>query len=121
MRSLAGLLAVVPLAAVTLARHLNYEPPEIKQDVDNMLNEFDKWVHYKAPDHDVPDNPKKAPEPAAGATYWMEQIMHQGLAPFNSNPGAYQVFRNVKDFGAKGVHRKAVPVAQVDRTLILFR
>lgn len=35
-------------------------------------------------------------------SYWLEDIKHQGIAAFNSNPGDYQVFRNVKDFGAKG-------------------
>ncbi|KAH8106772.1 exo-beta-1,3-glucanase [Cristinia sonorae] len=34
--------------------------------------------------------------------FWLQNIKHQGTAAFNSNPGAYQVFRNVKDFGAKG-------------------
>lgn len=34
--------------------------------------------------------------------FWMQNIQHQGLAAYNSNPGSYQVFRNVKDFGAKG-------------------
>lgn len=33
--------------------------------------------------------------------YWLETIDHQGTSPFNSN-SSYQVFRNVKDFGAKG-------------------
>lgn len=37
---------------------------------------------------------------AAGA-YWMEDVQHQGKASFNPDP-TYQVFRNVKDFGAKG-------------------
>lgn len=32
----------------------------------------------------------------------MESISHQGRAPFNSNPNAYKIFRNVKDYGAKG-------------------
>lgn len=32
----------------------------------------------------------------------MEDIAHQGLAAFNPDPASYQVFRNVKDFGAKG-------------------
>lgn len=32
----------------------------------------------------------------------MQNIKHQGTAAFNSNPSGYQVFRNVKDFGAKG-------------------
>jgi len=31
----------------------------------------------------------------------MEQVKHQGIASFNNNTN-YQVFRNVKDFGAKG-------------------
>lgn len=38
---------------------------------------------------------------AAGA-YWMEDIKHQGIAPFNPDPSGYQIFRNVKNFGAIG-------------------
>ena len=37
----------------------------------------------------------------AVAAYWMEDILHQGLASFNPNPN-YRVFRNVKDYGARG-------------------
>ncbi|ORY17961.1 pectate lyase superfamily protein-domain-containing protein [Clohesyomyces aquaticus] len=45
----------------------------------------------------------QAPAPTAGACapYWLENIKHQGAAAFNSD-STYQVFRNVKDFGAKG-------------------
>lgn len=39
---------------------------------------------------------------APGDPYWLESIQHQGTSPFNPNPSSYQVFRNVKDFGAKG-------------------
>ncbi|PSN68424.1 pectin lyase-like protein [Corynespora cassiicola Philippines] len=40
---------------------------------------------------------------SACAPYWLENIKHQGLAPFNNATiGSYQVFRNVKDFGAVG-------------------
>lgn len=38
---------------------------------------------------------------AVQAAYWMEEIAHQGLASFNEDK-TYQVFRNVKDFGAVG-------------------
>jgi hypothetical protein len=39
---------------------------------------------------------------AVGAcSYWLEDMEHRGVAPFNSD-SSYQVFRNVKDFGAKG-------------------
>lgn len=36
------------------------------------------------------------------APYWLENIKHQGVASFNPNPDNYTVFRNVKDFGARG-------------------
>ena len=39
---------------------------------------------------------------AASCSFWMEDIAHQGIAAFNPNPSSYQVFRNVKDFGAAG-------------------
>ncbi|TPX11053.1 uncharacterized protein E0L32_007914 [Thyridium curvatum] len=34
-------------------------------------------------------------------SYWMKDVAHQGISPFNTDKN-YQVFRNVKDFGAKG-------------------
>ena len=34
--------------------------------------------------------------------YWLELIRHRGISPFNSHPCSYQVFRNVKDYGAVG-------------------
>ncbi|KAM0476202.1 hypothetical protein ACHAPX_006619 [Trichoderma viride] len=34
------------------------------------------------------------------SSYWYENIAHQGIAPFG--PSGYSVYRNVKDFGAKG-------------------
>lgn len=43
-----------------------------------------------------------AATPAAAAPYWLESITHQGISAFNLNPASYQVFRNVKSFGAKG-------------------
>lgn len=35
------------------------------------------------------------------AAFWMEDIPHQGVAPYHSDPN-YQVFRNVRDYGAWG-------------------
>ena len=35
--------------------------------------------------------------------YWLEDIEHQGYSPFHANPSNYQVFRNVKDYGAFGM------------------
>ncbi|KAJ7168217.1 exo-beta-1,3-glucanase [Mycena crocata] len=38
---------------------------------------------------------------ASGDVFWFEAIKHQGKAAYNDDP-SYKVFRNVKDFGAKG-------------------
>ncbi|KAL1888751.1 hypothetical protein Sste5346_009377 [Sporothrix stenoceras] len=37
---------------------------------------------------------------AIPATFWMEEVAHQGFAPYAED--GYVVFRNVKDYGAKG-------------------
>ncbi|KAK3331350.1 pectate lyase superfamily protein-domain-containing protein [Apodospora peruviana] len=37
----------------------------------------------------------------AQAAFWMETIRHQGVSSFNQDK-SYQVFRNIKSFGAKG-------------------
>ncbi|KAJ7500847.1 exo-beta-1,3-glucanase [Mycena galericulata] len=39
---------------------------------------------------------------APASPFWMQNIKHQGIAAFNPNSTTYQVFRNIKDFGAKG-------------------
>ncbi|KAH8551651.1 glycoside hydrolase family 55 protein [Umbelopsis sp. PMI_123] len=33
---------------------------------------------------------------------WIQNVTHNGTAPFNTDPSTYQVYRNVLDFGAKG-------------------
>ena len=39
--------------------------------------------------------------PSAGSDYWVADIKRQGAIPFGTD-SAYQLYRNVKDFGAKG-------------------
>ena len=36
------------------------------------------------------------------APYWLERVTHQGTAAYNPDPAGYKVFRNVKEYGAKG-------------------
>jgi glucan 1,3-beta-glucosidase len=45
---------------------------------------------------------------ASSQSYWYETIAHQGVSPYNPQGSAYQVFRNVKTFGAKGRYVVAV-------------
>lgn len=42
------------------------------------------------------------------STYWYENIAKQGVAPFA--PSGYTVYRNVKDFGAKGILFSLAPL-----------
>lgn len=35
-------------------------------------------------------------------TFWLANIAHQGTSPFLSDSSEYVVYRNVKDYGAKG-------------------
>jgi len=37
----------------------------------------------------------------SSCSFWLEDLVHQGIAPFQ-NDSSYQVFRNVKDYGAIG-------------------
>ena len=39
--------------------------------------------------------------PATASQYWVEDIKRQGTVPFGDS--SYKVFRNVKDYGAKGM------------------
>ena len=49
----------------------------------------------------TPNTNELAVTERAASSYWVGNIKRQGVAPFNSNSD-YQVFRNVKEFGAKG-------------------
>ena len=40
--------------------------------------------------------------PSSTSQYWVEYIKHEGTAPFNGNPSSYPIYRNVRDYGAKG-------------------
>ena len=35
-------------------------------------------------------------------TYWYEEIDHNGISPFIANGTSWKVYRNIKDYGAKG-------------------
>lgn len=48
------------------------------------------------------------------APYWLQNIKHQGVAAFRSD-STYQVFRNVKTFGAKGTYLPST----IERNLLI--
>jgi glucan 1,3-beta-glucosidase len=40
--------------------------------------------------------------PSQPSKYWYEDIIHNGISPFIENGTSWKVFRNIKDYGAKG-------------------
>jgi len=48
-------------------------------------------------------NQCRTPLQASNPTkFWVETIKHECIAPYNGNPGSYPIFRNVRDYGARG-------------------
>jgi glucan 1,3-beta-glucosidase len=49
----------------------------------------------------TPNNNALAFSERSSSSYWVGDIKHQGTVPFGASSD-YKVYRNVKDFGAKG-------------------
>lgn len=77
--------------------------PAVSKVVSSALESLSAYTDFHGPTS-VP-TPAPARVPAARASdpaYWLRDMPKRGRAAFNANPSGYQVFRNVKDFGAKG-------------------
>ena len=48
------------------------------------------------------ENDSAGPSGYGSSAFWLSQIPHRGAPAFNPNPSGYKVFRNVRDYGAKG-------------------
>ncbi|TGJ85030.1 hypothetical protein E0Z10_g3729 [Xylaria hypoxylon] len=98
--SIAGL--VLPF---TLAEQLVI--PAVEEAVSLQLAEFsDYYVDTANKAIDSPDtlssHDVRGIEERQTSSYWYETIAHQGISAFNDNPTTYKVYRNVKDYGARG-------------------
>lgn len=88
------------------SQHVHFTPAPVASAVSSAKVEFADYISNGADDQRnriraAQATPAAAAAAASCAPYWFEQIKHQGKASFNSN-STYQVWRNVKDFGAKG-------------------
>ena len=82
-------------ASIAFAQHWHYGRPLLKQNAHRAL--------FSNATSAVTSTEDSLPLPNTPCDYWLENINHQGLSPFHVDPGSYQVFRNVKDYGAVGV------------------
>lgn len=91
-----SLLVLVGVTSLAVTKHTPIlpHPPPASTPAKNLIHDRSQpGVPVSLVDGELP----------SGAPYWLEQIKHQGISAFNSAPDTYQVFRNVKSFGAKGM------------------
>ena len=96
-------LALVPSILLVASEKLDI--PAVDRVVQKTLHDYYNYTHYHAPANATNNTASRGgntqgPE-ASGQAYWYEQIKHQGVSAFG--PSGYVVYRNVKDYGAKGV------------------
>lgn len=69
------------------------EFPQVEAIVDAAMARVEEYVHFNG-------NETETIEKRQSSSYWYENIPHRGISAFG--PQGYAVYRNVKDFGAKG-------------------
>ncbi|KAJ5974954.1 hypothetical protein N7481_008661 [Penicillium waksmanii] len=100
---LLNIFAIVSFALWATAAVLDI--PSVDAAVAAALKEYGNYEAYTGPEKKAPSeaNAIKLKENTAtleDSSYWLESISHQGVSAFGTS--GYQVFRNVKDFGAQG-------------------
>ena len=97
-------VALLPLLSMVTAL---IDIPYVDAIVQASLDKFAKYVAFKgAGKHGASPAVSEAAIDSRSeletraSPYWMEQIAHQGISAFGAS--GYIVFRNVKDYGAKG-------------------
>lgn len=83
--------ALSALLLVVVSQELKI--PQVDIVVDNTLKHLEGYVHYEGNDTAIVSKRQTAP-------YWYEEIVHKGISAYG--PNGYEVYRNVKDYGAKG-------------------
>jgi glucan 1,3-beta-glucosidase len=103
------MISFIPLAVASLfavgARSAHLDIPQVDQVVKQVLSDYSGYLHYHAPAN-VSNSTFTTPRftslvAITDPPYWFADQPHQGKSAFNPDPN-YVVWRNVKDYGAKG-------------------
>ena len=91
----------IPSLLPVLAQCIQFQPPQISKVVAAVLDEyvFDSTGGVQI--RDALEDHGSLLEGREAIPYWYEDIKHQGISSFG--PSGHQVYRNVTDFGAKGM------------------
>lgn len=81
----------------------NYKPHPHGIPISHPNLTINPWfpAPVPVPPISLPGLPPLGPPPHP-SSYWYEEIKHNGISPFIANGSSWKVFRNVKDYGAKG-------------------
>lgn len=90
---LSAISALSFLAVGSLCHNLDI--PQVEAIVDKTLIRLEKYVNFEGNKSESSSISKRQAAP-----YWYEQIAHRGISAFG--PSGYSVYRNVKDYGARG-------------------
>ncbi|CAI7633588.1 unnamed protein product [Penicillium manginii] len=98
-----NIFAIVFFALWATAAELDI--PSVDAAVAAALKDYGNYGAYTGPEKKAPPKAntatlKENKAALEGSSYWLESISHQGVSAFGAS--GYQVFRNVKDFGARG-------------------
>jgi len=94
---------ILLLALVVLSQAILFDIPEVVEVVNEIKAKYSAYIHYNGSDipYDNLTTRGELIEERQGINYWYEEIAHQGIAA--TGPSGYKVYRNVKDFGARGM------------------
>lgn len=105
MKLLTLLGAAAPLMSTALARQ--FQIPEVQEAVQQALALKGDYQAYTGPvaasngsNSTSTSHPPVHVNVADTSSFWLENVQHQGVAPYAQN--GYTVFRNVKSYGAAG-------------------
>ena len=106
MRVTDWILAIGGLSGIAVGQYVPNSVPEVDQCVSSTLKHYVSSVHNTRPppssQHPTTTaTTSTSPTATASCSYWLENVKHQGISAFNPDSN-YTVFRNVKDYGAKG-------------------
>lgn len=112
-------LVCLGLVARSLAQHIGLDIPAVDAIVQDTNTKFANYtgLHGSNSTGNLTTSSSNLTRPLLNSlaavsdpAYWLADIAHQGISAFN--PG-YQVFRNVKDFGAQGTARHSLSTSHI--------
>ena len=99
------------LLLVVGTQGIQFQPPAVVAIVSEVQDKYSEYIKYNGTPAAAPVISAADTEasilPRQSTSYWYENINHQGISAFG--PSGYTVYRNVKNYGAKGTSLMRLP------------